>query len=310
MQFDHLPVLLDEALNLLAVRANADYCDVTIGGGGHAERILQLNQPQGRLLGLDVDPHAARVAAERLSHFGDRVSIEVAFFDELSSIAATKGLSAVAGILFDLGVSSAQIDSPDRGFSFRASGPLDMRLGPSAQRTAADIVNQAPEEELTRIFFEYGEERYSRRIARQIVGRRAHRPFATTDDLAGLIAAAVPRSRDRIHPATRVFQALRIAVNDELDRLGRALPQAVPLLQTGGRLVVISFHSLEDRIVKRFFRSEERGCTCVPDAPVCTCGRQPRLRILTRRPIRPGPDEVTRNPRSRSARLRAAEAVA
>ncbi len=309
-QFEHLPVLMSEALDLLNVQPNGDVIDATVGGGGHAERVLDLSSPDGKLLGLDADPDAVDVAATRLARFGSRVVLDVSFFDRLTEVSRAHGFVGVPAILFDLGVSSWQLDAEHRGFSFQSNGPLDMRLGPDAPQSAADIVNNASEQELSRIFFEYGEERYARRIARRIVGRREQAVFINTGDLADLVVRTVPGRQHRIHPATRVFQALRIAVNDELGRLERALPQALSLIRNGGRLVVISFHSLEDRIVKRFFRSEEAGCICPPEVPICVCGHEPRLRIVTRKPIRPSPAEVEANPRSRSARLRAAEALA
>jgi 16S rRNA (cytosine1402-N4)-methyltransferase len=238
------------------------------------------------------------------------VVLAQAYFDELARIAPSTGFEQVDGVLFDLGVSSPQLDTPERGFSFQHDAPLDMRLGPAAERTAADLVNSLPAEELQRIFQEYGEERYSRRVAQRIVAERARTPIQTTLQLAEIVRRATPHShRDRIHPATRVFQALRIAVNDELGRLTRALPQALQILRTGGRLAVISFHSLEDRIAKQFMRQEARGCICPPHYPTCVCGHQPRLRILTPRPVSASPDEVASNPRARSAKLRVAERI-
>jgi 16S rRNA (cytosine1402-N4)-methyltransferase len=269
--------------------------------------VLELSSPNGVLLGIDADPAALSAAGERLARFGDRLVTVESYFDRLQPIADRTGFDKSDGILFDLGVSSPQLDTPERGFSFSADAPLDMRMGPAAETTATEIVNSWSQPELERVFREYGEERYARRIARSIVDeRRAHR-IATTAQLADLVVRAKPRSREAIHPATRVFQALRIAVNGELDRLHRALPQAVEVLQAGGRMAVISFHSLEDRIVKRFMREEAHGCVCPPEIPVCVCGREPRLRILTPRPIVATPDEVERNPRARSAKLRVAE---
>jgi 16S rRNA (cytosine1402-N4)-methyltransferase len=311
--YDHIPVLLEATLSLLAPQPGGVYIDATIGGGGHAERILEMSTPDGRLLGIDADPLALQAARERLSPFGQRVVLVNAYFDRLASIVTDTGFKPADGVLFDLGVSSAQLATADRGFSFQLEGPLDMRMGPEALHSAADIVNTAREEELTRIFREYGEERFARRIARHIVASRQRQPIRTTTDLVHIIMAAVPArsagSSPRIHPATRVFQALRIAVNDELGRLQRALPQALDVLRVGGHLVVISFHSLEDRIVKRFFQAEASGCICPPQVPACVCGRAPTVKLLTRKPIQPDSNEITRNPRARSAKLRAAEKI-
>jgi 16S rRNA (cytosine1402-N4)-methyltransferase len=270
---------------------------------------LELSGPNGALLGIDADPVALQAARTRLSRFGDRLVTAESYFDRLAVIAGTSGFAVSDGILFDLGVSSPQLDTPERGFSFGVDAPLDMRMGPSAATTAADVVNSWPEVELQRVIAEYGEERYARRIARAIVEERRAHPIATTAELARLVVRAKPRSREAIHPATRVFQALRIAVNGELDRLERALPQAVEVLRSGGRLAVISFHSLEDRIVKRFMREEARGCICPPELPVCVCGRTPRLHIITPRPTVASEAEVVENPRARSAKLRIAERI-
>jgi 16S rRNA (cytosine1402-N4)-methyltransferase len=314
---DHVPVLLEETMAYLSPRENGLYIDATLGYAGHARRILEMTSPAGRLLGVDADRLAFDSARASLQAFAGRVSLVCSYFDRLDEIAREWGFVPVDGILFDLGVSSPQLDDPGRGFSFQASGPLDMRMGPDAGHTAADIVAGASEEELARIFHELGEERYSRRIARQIVAARARSPVTTTNELARVVAAAMPRhpaagarvARQQIHPATRVFQALRIAVNDELGRLREALPRALSILRSQGRLVVITFHSLEDRIVKRFMQAEARGCICPPDIPRCACGREPRLRILTKKPLTPSIEEVKANPRSRSAKLRAAEAI-
>jgi 16S rRNA (cytosine1402-N4)-methyltransferase len=262
------------------------------------------------LLGIDADPVALEAAARRLARFGDRVVLVEAYFDSLASVAAERGFADVDGVLFDLGVSSPQLDVAARGFSFQQDAPLDMRMGPSAERTAADLVNELPADELRRIFADYGEERYAQRIARRIAEERSRRAIRTTTQLAEVVARAQPRSREQIHPATRVFQALRIAVNDELGRLTRALPQALEALRVGGRLAVISFHSLEDRIVKQFMRQEARGCICPPELPVCVCGREPRVRILTPRPLVASEEEVAANVRARSAKLRVAERIA
>src|SRR5579884_1478557 len=292
----HQPVLLVEALRLLAPAPNGSFIDATIGRGGHAEEILRRTGPSGRLLGIDADPEAIEGSRRHLAEFGDRVVLWEGYFDQLTMAAQTHRFNGVEGILFDLGV------------SFQAPGPLDMRMGPSAGATAGDLVNSASEAELIRIFSEYGEEHYARRIARAIVRARSTRRLDSTEELSRLVAESVPRS-SRIHPATRVFQALRIATNDELRRLREALPQARALLGNGGRLVVISFHSLEDRLVKRFLQTESRGCVCPPDIPICVCGKNPSLRILTRKPLRPSDEERRANPRSRSAKLRAAEVI-
>lgn len=305
--FAHTPVLLSETIAALQPRSGGLYVDATLGGGGHAERVLELSSPNGVLLGVDADPAALKAARQRLAGFGDRLITVESYFDDLGAIAERTGFGKSDGILFDLGVSSPQLDTVERGFSFGTDAPLDMRMGPSADTSAAEVVNQWSQKQLERVFSDYGEERFARRIARAIVEQRRAGPIATTGQLSALIARARPRSREGIHPATRVFQALRIAVNGELDRLQRALPQAVEVLQSGGRLVVISFHSLEDRIVKRFMRDEARGCVCPPEVPVCVCGRTPRLRIISPRPIVATPDEVERNPRARSAKLRVAE---
>ncbi|HHS98308.1 MAG TPA: 16S rRNA (cytosine(1402)-N(4))-methyltransferase RsmH [Chloroflexi bacterium] len=299
----HIPVLLQATLSFLQVRSGGTYIDATVGGGGHAEAILAASAPDGRLLGLDLDPHALEVAGRRLARFGGRVTLRRGSFARLTALAAD--FAPADGVLFDLGLSSLQLADSSRGFSFSREGPLDMRLDPDAGGpTAADLVNDLSVEELAQILYRYGEERQARRIAEAIA---AARPLETTAQLAAVVERAVGGRRGRIHPATRTFQALRIAVNDELSVLQVALPQAVDLLRPGGRLVVISFHSLEDRIVKRFFRQESRDCICPPEVPVCICDHRARLRVLTRKPVRPEPDEVSRNPRARSARLRAAE---
>jgi len=299
----HIPVLYDEVLTGLQPRPGAAYIDATLGAAGHAVGILRASAPDGRLLGLDADPEAVAFARQVLQPFGERATLRTANFRRLAAVARSAGFGQVAGILFDLGLSSRQLEAADRGFAFRREGPLDMRLDPRQEVTAADLVNGLPEKELADLIWRYGEERHARRIARAIV---AARPLTTTDRLAQVVARAVGR-RGRIHPATRTFQALRIAVNDELGALEEALPQTLELLEAGGRLAVISFHSLEDRLVKRFFQREARDCLCPPESPVCTCGHRAALRIITRKPIRPGPAEVERNPRSRSARLRIAE---
>jgi 16S rRNA (cytosine1402-N4)-methyltransferase len=305
-------VLLAEVLAALRPRSGGRYVDCTLGAGGHAEAVLEASSPDGRLLGLDADPDALELARERLRRYGERAVFVHENYRELATVLTTTGFSGpdgVDGVLYDFGVSSMQLDRPERGFSFAADGPLDMRFDRRAGPTAADLVNDLPERRLADILFAYGEERWARRIARAIAARRAAAPFHTTADLARVIAAAVPGGRggQRIHPATRAFQALRIAVSDELAGLEATLPAAVDALRPGGRLAVIAFHSLEDRIVKRFLRDQEGRCACPPGLPVCRCGARAHLRILTKKPIVPASAEVAANPRSRSARLRVAE---
>ncbi|MGD2205265.1 MAG: 16S rRNA (cytosine(1402)-N(4))-methyltransferase RsmH [Anaerolineae bacterium] len=303
---NHIPVLYDEVLAGLQVRPGLCHIDATVGAGGHASGILCASAPTGRLLGLDADPEAISFARQVLQPFGDRAILQVANFRRLKDTALSLGFEQVDSILMDLGLSSRQLADAERGFSFNHDGPLDMRFDPTEGQSAADLVNQLPEAELADILWRHGEERHSRRIARAIV---AARPIITTGQLADRVARTVGH-RERIHPATRTFQALRIAVNDELGALAQALPQARDLLRPGGRLAVISFHSLEDRIVKRFYRQEARDCICPPKIPVCACGHRATLRIITRKPTRPTEQEVTHNPKSRSAKLRIAERLA
>lgn len=297
--FQHTPVLLAEVIAGLAPRPGGRYLDATVGGGGHALAVLQAAQPGGVLLGIDADPAALAATAERLAEagLGQQAVLRHGSFADLAALAAEAGFAAVDGILFDLGVSSYQLDTPERGFSFAADGPLDMRLDPTQGPTAADLVNRLSERELAGIIFQYGEEHAARRIARAIVERRRSQPFQSTADLAAVVARAVGSRHGRIHPATRTFQALRIAVNHELDRLAAALPQAVALLVLGGKLAVISFHSLEDRIVKQFLRAE-------------AAGEAPRLAIITKKPVVASDAEVAANPRARSAKLRVAVRIA
>lgn len=302
----HQPVLYAEALHWLAPAPGGLYLDATVGLGGHARGLLEASAPDGRLLGLDADAQALALARQNLAAYGERVTLAQGRHTTLRALAEAHGFVAVDGVLLDLGVSSLQLDDPQRGFSFQQEGPLDMRLGDDGDLTAEEIVNTWSERDLSALIAEYGEERYARRVARAICARR---PYRTTRQLAEVVARAVP-SRERIHPATRTFQALRIAVNDELGSLEAALPQAAALLKPGGRLVVIAFHSLEDRIVKQFIARESRDCICPPGLPTCVCGHHATLRGLTRKPVRPTEAELAENPRSRSARLRAAERLA
>ncbi len=313
MEQGHLPVMPDEVLETLAPASGSLQIDATVGGGGHTERILEAANPDGRVLGLDADAAAIARVAQRLVRFGDRLILRQANFRELAALAPGAGFAAVDGALFDLGLSSFQLADRDRGFGFRAGGPLDMRFDPSRGAPAAELLATLDADELAALFRRYGEEPAAWRIARAIVEARAASPVRTAEDLASLVERVVPvnpRRPRRIHPATRVFQALRIAVNEELDALEDGLAGAVDLLRPGGRLVVLSYHSLEDRIVKRFLNAQRRGCICPPEAPVCVCGRLPRLRLVTRPSMTPTKAEVEANPRARSARLRAAERLA
>jgi 16S rRNA (cytosine1402-N4)-methyltransferase len=306
----HLPVLPAEVLDALRPHSGGVYVDCTVGAAGHAAAILDASAPDGRLLGIDADPDALDLAAARLRPYGERVRLAHANYRDLDAVLAETRTPPADGMLMDLGVSSMQLDRPERGFSFQADGPLDMRLDQTGGVPASDLVNTLPERELADLIFEYGEERLSRRLARAIVERRARAPFRTTADLARTVAAAVHGRPGGIHPATRTFQALRIAVNGELVGLREALPKAVDALAPGGRLAVISFHSLEDRIVKRHFAAESGRCACPPGLPVCRCGARARLRVLTRKPLVATEAERRANPRSRSAKLRVAEKLA
>jgi 16S rRNA (cytosine1402-N4)-methyltransferase len=314
MKEGHLPVLVNEVMSTLAPAPGSLQIDATVGGGGHTERILEATNPDGRLLGLDADGAAiARVDGRLRPRFGNRLVLRQANFRELDAVAPTVGFASVDGCLFDLGLSSFQLADTDRGFGIRAGGPLDMRFDTSRGVPAGELLATLDAAELTALFRRFGEEPQAPRIARAIVNARKTAPIATAEELVALIervAPGTPRGRRRIHPATRVFQALRIAVNEELEALQEALAAAVELLRPGGRLVVLSYHSLEDRIVKRFFQSERRGCVCPPEVPVCVCGHSPRLRLVTRRSVTPSPAEISANPRARSARLRAAERLA
>jgi 16S rRNA (cytosine1402-N4)-methyltransferase len=301
----HTSVLVREVVELLAAERGGFFVDATVGAGGHARALLEA-APGVRLLALDRDPDALALARERLAGFGERVRFAEANFGDLAS--ALEGFPPPDGILADLGLSSMQLEEPSRGFSFRRDGPLDMRMSRSG-RSAADVVATASAEELSRIFFEYGEERMAVKITRAILEERSRQPITTTRQLSRIVAR-VKGDREKIDPATRVFQALRIEVNEELQALSRFLAAAVEKLNAGGRLAVLSYHSLEDRMVKDTFRKQTGVCMCPPKLPVCVCGARRALLVLTRRPIRPKDSEVHRNPRSRSARLRVAEKIA
>jgi 16S rRNA (cytosine1402-N4)-methyltransferase len=307
-------VLLEKSLSLLELRSNSLIVDGTVGGGGHAAAILERTAPEGRLIGLDCDPQALEAAKRRLTAFGTRVQLVHASFRQLREVLAEAGVPRVDGVLLDLGVSSLQLDDPQRGFRFAEETAddtaLDMRMDPDARGTAAELLRRASAEELTTWFREYGDLPGARRLARAIVAARERAPLRTARDLLDVIEAArVGRGR-RHHPATLAFQALRIAVNDEIRALDEGLDAAIEALRPGGRLAVIAYHSAEDRVVKNCFRNSQRGCTCPPRTPVCVCGGRVRLRIVTKRPISPDEDELRENPRARSARLRAAERVA
>jgi 16S rRNA (cytosine1402-N4)-methyltransferase len=313
MKEGHLPVLAEEVIEMLQPAAGSLQIDATVGGGGHTERILEASDPDGRLLGIDADGAAIARVAQRLERFGDRLVLRQANFRELAAVAPDAGFGAVDGLLFDLGLSSFQLADTERGFGFRAGGPLDMRFDTTRGVSAAELLATLDATELTALFRRFGEEPFAPRIARAIVEARRTAPITTAEELAALVERVAPRTapgRRRIHPATRVFQALRIAVNEELDALSEALAAAVDLLRPGGRLVVLSYHSLEDRIVKRFLDAERKGCICPPSVPVCVCGRTPRLRLVTRPSLTPTDAEIAANPRARSARLRAAERIA
>ena len=302
--FSHQPVLLDETVRYLAVRWGGVYLDGTVGEGGHASAILQAASPGGRLLGIDLDPQALERAQSRLQRWDGSFTLAKASYDQLAELARHYGYAEPDGILLDLGLSSLQLEDSGRGFSFLRDEPLDMRYDPESPLTAAQIVNSYPVTELTNILSLYGEEPRARSVARSIVERR---PLRTSVEMAKLVTDVYGGRRGRTHPATRTFQALRIAVNSELDNLKAGLQQAIELLKPGGMLVTISYHSLEDRIVKETLTRESKECICPPSVPVCTCGHTASVRIVTRKVITPTPEEIRQNPRSRSARLRAAQ---
>ena len=306
----HVPVMLQECIEGLAIRPDGVYLDGTLGRGGHSEAIAR-RLTAGRLIGIDRDPQAIKEAGERLAPFGDRVTLVHGRFSELKRILTDLGIDAVDGMLFDLGVSSPQLEDSSRGFSYRNDAPLDMRMDPGSSLTAFDIVNGWPADRLKKILYEYGEERYAPAVAAAICRSRQDGPITTTLQLADVVRKAMPAAalREKQHPAKRTFQAIRIAVNDELTELSDMLATAPDLLNVGGRLCVISFHSLEDRIVKNAIASREKGCTCPREFPVCVCGFTQTLRAVTRRPIQPTAEETEMNPRARSARLRIAQRV-
>ncbi len=308
---EHVPVLLQEALSLLAVHPGGIYVDGTLGAGGHATEILKQSGPDGILIGLDRDPEAVERCRASLARFGDRAIIRHANYRGLPPIFSELGVNAADGVLLDLGVSWFHLKTPERGFSFLLDGPLDMRMDTSIPQTAADLVNGLSRDELAKIIRDYGEERRAGAIARAIEKARARRLITSTLQLAEIVSSVFPPyPLQRIHPATLTFQALRIAVNDELGALREGIGHGIALLKPGGRFIVITFHSLEDRIVKQAFAAAAKGCICPPKLPVCACGRKPVLKVLTPRPITAGPDEVMKNPASRSAKLRAAEKLA
>ena len=308
MEFVHRSVLLLPTVEALAVRPNGIYLDGTLGGAGHSYEIAS-RLTTGRLIGLDRDETALAAAGARLAPFAGRVTLVHSNFADLAQVLDSLDIPAVDGMLFDLGVSSPQLDDAERGFSYMQDAPLDMRMDRTAGLTAYEVVNTWPEAELKRILYTYGEERYAPRIAAAIAARRTERPIATTLELADLIRSAMPAQalREKQHPAKRSFQAIRISVNDELGAVERMLASAIDRLNPGGRLAVITFHSLEDRIVKTAFQEAARGCTCPKDFPVCVCGKKPKVKLITRHPIVADEAELAENPRARSAKLRVAE---
>ncbi len=304
----HVPVLLHEAVDLLAPRSGGIYVDGTLGAGGHAAEVLKRSAPDGVLIGLDRDPEAVERCGKSLAVYGDRAIIRHANYRDLPAVLSALGFDEVNGVLLDLGISWFHVKTPERGFSFQIDGPLDMRMDTSRPQTAADLVNSLSRDELVKIIREYGEERRAGAIARAIERARARRPITSTVQLAEIVASAFPPYPPRrIHPATLTFQALRIAVNDEIGALREGVSRIMGLLKPGGRFVVITFHSLEDRVVKQAFATAAKGCVCQPKLPVCSCGRKPVLKVLTHRPITAGKEEVAQNPAARSAKLRAAE---
>ena len=306
--FHHVSVLLDASIDALNIRPDGIYVDGTLGGGGHSREIAS-RLTTGHLIGIDRDETALAAAGERLAPFMDRVTLVHSNFCEMDSVIRSLGYPGVDGVLLDLGVSSSQLDESSRGFSYMADAPLDMRMDRGDTLTAYQVVNEWSYEELKRILFDYGEERYAPLIAGAICRRREQKPIATTLELVAIIRGSVPPAalREKQHPAKRSFQAIRIAVNDELGAVSKAMEAAIPMLNPGGRLAVITFHSLEDRIVKSAMAEAARGCTCPPSFPVCVCGKKPKVKLLSRKPVLPGPEELEENPRARSAKLRVCE---
>ena len=309
MEFQHKSVLLQECINALNIRPDGIYLDGTLGGAGHSSQIARRLTEGGRLIGVDRDRTALAAAKERLAPYADRVTLVHSNFAEIDAILDSLGIPAVDGMLFDLGVSSPQLDDASRGFSYMADAPLDMRMDKDDVLTAGEVVNAWPQGELRRILYDYGEERYAPQIAAAICRAREKAPVETTLELVDIIRSAMPAQalREKQHPAKRSFQAIRIAVNDELGAVSRMMQAAVGRLNPGGRLAVITFHSLEDRIVKSEMQQAARGCTCPPEFPVCVCGKKPLVKLVTRKPIVSGPAELEENPRARSAKLRVAE---
>ena len=307
-EFHHVSVLLDECIEGLNIKPDGIYVDGTLGGAGHSYHIAE-RLTTGRLIGIDRDPVALKAAGERLSPFADRVTLVHSNFCRMGQVLQELGISGVDGILLDLGVSSPQLDDGSRGFSYMTDAPLDMRMDNGDALSADTVVNTWSYEELKRILYDYGEERYAPAIAAAIVRKREVSPIRTTLELVDVIRSAMPPAalREKQHPAKRTFQAIRIAVNDELNSVSKAMDAAIPCLNPGGRLAVITFHSLEDRIVKTAMAEAARGCTCPPEFPVCVCGRKPQVTVLTRKPIVSGEEELERNPRARSAKLRICE---
>ena len=307
-EFYHVSVLLDECIQALNIKPDGIYVDGTLGGAGHSSQIAA-RLTTGRLIGIDRDPKALKAASERLAPYADRVTLVHSNFSQLDEVLENLGIEGVDGILLDLGVSSPQLDEAERGFSYMADAPLDMRMNSEDSLTAHEVVNTWPREELRRILYEYGEERYAPQIAAAIERRRAEKPIETTLELVDVIRSAMPPAalREKQHPAKRSFQAIRIAVNDELGAVGRVLEVAVPKLNKKGRLAIITFHSLEDRLVKNGMAANARGCTCPPNFPVCICGNKPKVKLISKKPIVSGSEELERNPRARSAKLRVCE---
>ena len=309
-EFHHVSVLLDECIEGLNIRPDGIYVDGTLGGAGHSSQIAA-RLTTGRLIGIDRDPVALKAAGERLKPWADRVTLVHSNFCEIKQVLQDLGIDGVDGVLLDLGVSSPQLDDGERGFSYMVDAPLDMRMNNEDSLSAHTVVNTWPQEELRRILYEYGEERYAPQIAAAICRRRESAPIETTLELVDVIRSAMPGSalREKQHPAKRSFQAIRIAVNDELGSVEKVMRDAIPCLNPGGRLAVITFHSLEDRIVKNAMVNASKGCTCPPNFPVCVCGKKPQVKLLNRKPIVSGEEELERNPRARSAKLRVCEKV-